>query len=167
MNALIVDDDGRFLHALARALQRAGVVTTPASGPEEALALATQHTFRHIVLDLKLGNQSGLALIAPLRSLQPSARIVLLTGYASLATAVEAVQLGADDYLAKPAPIAAILKALRPVDPGMPALIPLKRLQWEHVQRAIHEADGNISRAARALGLHRRSLQRMLAKRAP
>ena len=129
------------------------------------------------VLDLKLGADNGLALIPELKALRPGLRILLLTGYASIATAVEAIKRGADDYLAKPVDADAIVNALLAAqspekhhggatgDKALPhAPPPLKRLEWEHIHRVLAECEGNISETARRLGLHRRTLQRKLAK---
>jgi two-component system response regulator RegA len=125
-----------------------------------------------VVLDLKLGADNGLALIPQLLAAAPGARILLLTGYASIATAVEAIKRGAHDYLAKPVDADAVVRALSEDDgdeeaalPSADAPPPLRRLEWEHIQRVLTECDGNISEAARKLGLHRRTLQRKLAKR--
>ena len=127
-----------------------------------------------VVLDLNLNGSSGLALIPELLAINAACRIVVLTGYASIATAVEAIKLGADDYLPKPATVPMILRALGEEDDGpaddgemeVPdAMTPISRLQWEHIQQAMHETGGNVSAAARLLGMHRRSLQRKLAKR--
>ena len=184
MNGLLVDDDELFLRTLARALGRRGLHCHCATDASRALALAREHRLDFALLDLKLGDDVGLSLIAPLREAHPALRIVLLTGYASVATAVEAIKRGADDYLPKPARVDAILKALAiastdPVDAGarskplslsptlpeVEGMTPIQRLEWEHIQQALHETDGNISAAARLLGMHRRSLQRKLAKR--
>ena len=174
--ALLVDDDELFLRTLQRALQRRGIQTRIAGTAAEALALAAGSAAAPApdlaLVDLKLGSESGLALIEPLRRLQPRMRILLLTGYASVATAVEAIKRGADNYLIKPATVEMILRAWRddPAATAAPAsasatMTPLSRLEWEHIQQALTETQGNISAAARLLGMHRRSLQRKLAKR--
>lgn len=168
---LLVDDDALFAATLQRSLSRRGIATEIAADVETALALAGERDFDFALIDLKLGAQSGLDLIAPLRALRADLRILLLTGYASVATAVEAIKRGADDYLPKPASLDAILRALdgRPAEPAPAApaatMTPLHRLEWEHIQQALSETGGNISAAARLLGMHRRSLQRKLAKR--
>lgn len=169
MKGLLVDDDALYLRTLQRALQRRGLDCVTASEIEGALALARRERPAFALLDLKLGAESGLSLIEPLRAIDPRMRILLVTGYASVATAVEAIKRGADDYLPKPVTADALLRALRG-EPATPApgdagMIPLRRLQWEHIQQALHETDGNVSAAARLLGMHRRSLQRKLAKR--
>lgn len=173
---LLVDDDALYLRTLQRSLARHGVETVTASDPASALSVARQSRPDFALIDLKLGHDSGLALIQPLREIRPDMRILLVTGYASIATAVEAIKLGADDYLPKPANIPTILRALGEDDEDLPEteaeddgapemMTPLSRLQWEHIQQALHETGGNISAAARLLGMHRRSLQRKLTKR--
>jgi two-component system response regulator RegA len=169
---LLVDDDEMFLMALRRSLQRRGVETVAAQSGAEALSLARSSPPAFAVVDLKLIGESGLALIEPLRAIRPDMRILLLTGYASVATAVEAIKRGADNYLPKPVSVGAILRALGVDEPEgplaaaePPAMTPLRRLEWEHIQQALADTDGNISAAARLLGMHRRSLQRKLAKR--
>lgn len=167
---LIVDDDTSFCAVLARALARRGHHAVTAQNSASALHRLEQHPIRQIVLDLKLGADSGLALIEPLLQLRPQARIVVLTGYASIPTAVEAIRRGAHHYLCKPVDTDAILAAFAaqaaPVEPGdADSPMSLRRLEWEHIQRILTEHAGNISAAARALGLHRRTLQRRLSKR--
>ena len=173
-HGLLVDDDELYLRTLQRSLARKGLETVTASDTASALLLARQQPPAFALIDLKLGAESGLALIQPLRALREDMRILLVTGYASIATAVEAIKLGADDYLPKPATVQMILRALGEEDDGPPddgdleppdAMTPISRLQWEHIQQAMHETGGNVSAAARLLGMHRRSLQRKLAKR--
>jgi two-component system response regulator RegA len=168
-HGLLVDDDALFLAALRRSLQRRGLETLTAQTAAEALALAREAPPAFAILDLRLAEESGLSLIAPLRALREDMRILLLTGYASVATAVEAIKRGADDYLPKPVSIGAVLNALEgdAAEPGLEesaAMLPLARLEWEHIQQALKETGGNISAAARLLGMHRRTLQRKLAK---
>ncbi len=170
---LLIDDDEVFARVLARALGARGFEVGIAANRAEALAGARANRPDHAVLDLKLGEESGLALIPELLELHPELRILLLTGYASIATAVEAIKRGAWDYLAKPVDADQVVQALRGVghadDDEASAQVfaapPLKRLEWEHIQRVLAECDGNISEAARRLGLHRRTLQRKLSKR--
>jgi len=172
---LLVDDDPLYLRTLQRTLARRGLETLTADSGAAALALATATPPDYALIDLKLGDESGLALIQPLRAIRADMRILLVTGYASIATAVEAIKLGADDYLPKPATVQMILRALSleadsaeddAAASELPdAMTPLSRLQWEHIQQAMHETGGNVSAAARLLGMHRRSLQRKLAKR--
>ena len=172
-SVLLVDDDALFLRTLQRAMQRRGIATQVASSAADALALAHDAKPDFAVIDLKLGPDSGLALIEPLRRLHPRMRILLLTGYASVATAVEAIKRGADDYLIKPATVDMILRSFRddpasgptPSTDPSPTMTPLSRLEWEHIQQALTETQGTISAAARLLGMHRRSLQRKLAKK--
>ncbi len=171
MNArrlLLVDDDASYRQVLARALARRGERVSEAADIAGALAAVASQTFDGIVLDLRLGEDSGLHALAALRQAQPGSRILLLTGYASIATAVEAIKRGADNYLPKPAQVDEILAAL--FETGAAANVPTtpvhpRRLEWEHLQRVMAEHEGNVSAAARALGLHRRSLQRKLGKK--
>jgi two-component system response regulator RegA len=168
---LLVDDDLAFCTVLSRALQHRGFAAAHAQGAGAALAQARTRPPAYAVLDIKIGADSGLDLIAPLLALRPQMRIVMLTGYASIPTAVEAIRRGAGNYLCKPVDadmVAAALaeEASSPVaelDELRP--LSLRRLEWEHIQRVLAEHDGNISAAARTLGLHRRSLQRRLGKR--
>lgn len=170
---LLIDDDEVFVHVLGRALGTRGFEVASAHDGSSALARCADFQPRYIVLDLKLGGESGLALIPRLTAARPNARILLLTGYASIATAVEAIKRGAHDYLAKPVDADQVVQALlgtaNPASASTASLPdappPLKRLEWEHIQRVLNECEGNISEAARRLGLHRRTLQRKLAKR--
>ena len=173
-HGLLVDDDPLYLRTLQRSLARRDIDTVTAHDIASALEQATQAPPAFALIDLKLGSESGLALIQPLRELRADMRILLVTGYASIATAVEAIKLGADDYLPKPATVQMILRALGEADEGgeeheevepPDAMTPISRLQWEHIQQALHETGGNVSAAARLLGMHRRSLQRKLLKR--
>lgn len=168
---LLIDDDETFARVLARALGTRGFEVSVAHHAAGALALLRREHPAYAVLDLKLGSDNGLALIPQLLAITPQLRILLLTGYASIATAVEAIKRGAHDYLAKPVDADAIVRALRdddgepePVASGGEHAPPLRRLEWEHIQRVLVESEGNISEAARRLGLHRRTLQRKLAK---
>jgi two-component system, response regulator RegA len=169
VNGLLVDDDAMFLRALQAALLKRGVSSATAADPDAAMQLARQSSFDFALLDLRIGKESGLRLIAPLKAVQPGMRIVLMTGFASVATAVEAIKLGADDYLLKPVSAETILRALaedsHPAAEDDEKMVPLGRLEWEHIQQALRATDGNVSAAARLLGMHRRSLQRKLAKR--
>ncbi len=173
MRVLLLDDDELYLRTLARALQRRGFEVHAAQQAARALQLAREHAPELAVIDLKLGegDGTGLDLIAPLKAAAPRMRIVLVTGYASVATAVEAIKRGADDYLPKPASLDAILRAAAGVqaEPAVEplAMTPLARIEWEHIQQALAETGGNVSAAARLLGMHRRSLQRKLGKRPP
>ncbi len=167
---LVVDDDEDFREALAAALRRREMTVHVAGDGEAALALIGRTLVSHVVLDLRLVGDSGLQLITPILEASPGARIVVLTGYASIATAVQAIKLGAAHYLTKPADVEEILAAfsMRPEEqsssvPKVPA--PLSHVEWEHIQRTLLSCEGNVSEAARKLGLHRRTLQRKLRKR--
>jgi two-component system response regulator RegA len=169
---LLVDDDERFAATLASALQRRGWSPNVAHDAATALAAARATLPVAAVVDLRLGTDDGLALIEPLRGLLPHARLVVLTGYASIATAVRAIKLGADDYLAKPVTAAAVADALargapieRDAAPVAPQPMSPRRLEWEHIQRVLAEHEGNVSATARTLRMHRRTLQRKLGKR--
>jgi len=166
---LIIDDDDAFAMLLARRLQHHGFDTAIASNGDDALALLQSKNFAKAVLDLKLGNDSGLVLLPKLKALAPELEIVVLTGYSSIATAVEAIKLGALNYLCKPTSSEDILNAFA-VGAGNPAIdianVPpsVDRLEWEHIQKVLTDNAGNISETARALGMHRRTLQRKLQK---
>ncbi|MCE1184695.1 MAG: response regulator transcription factor [Zoogloea sp.] len=168
---LVIDDDPAFNRVLTRALGHRGYTVYGAADPESALALAREHEPEYVVLDLNIAGSSGLRLIEPLLEANPDSRILVLTGYASIATTVDAIKLGATQYLAKPADVDAILRALNATEvvisdeevPTNPMSV--DRLEWEHIQRVLAEHDGNISATARALKMHRRTLQRKLAKR--
>lgn len=170
MKGLLIDDDELYARTLQRSLARRGIETEIAADAYSALARARASPPDFALVDLKLGEDSGLSLIQPLRALRADMRILLVTGYASVATAVESIKRGADDYLPKPASLSTILRALgveaKPETAGPEeTMTPLHRLEWEHIQQALAETDGNISAAARLLGMHRRSLQRKLLKR--
>jgi two-component system response regulator RegA len=168
---LIIDDDHVFNTVLARTLERRGYSTLGAIDIPTALDLARQHQPERIILDLNLNGSSGLGLIPDLLAINPDCQIVVLTGYASIATAVEAVKRGAIQYLAKPVEIEAILTAFEgnehlDADPGFSEeTLTIDRMEWEHIQRVLVENEGNVSATARALKMHRRTLQRKLSKR--
>jgi two-component system, response regulator RegA len=166
---LLVDDDGLYLRTLQRSLQKRGLEIVVAQTFQEALAAAENHRPDFALIDLRLGSDSGLGLIEPLKVVREDMRILLVTGYASIATAVEAIKRGADHYLLKPVTAEAIMKAIagEPQGAAEPesTMVPLARVEWEHIQQALSETQGNVSAAARLLGVHRRSLQRKLAKR--
>lgn len=167
---LIIDDDPHFCDVLAGAFKRRGYRTTSCHDGHSALSACEETAFDMAVLDLKLEQESGLHLIAPLKDRLPELKIVVLTGYSSITTAVEAVKLGAENYLCKPASVAEILDAFNVSTPDPDADIPdtppsVERLEWEHIQRELARNDGNISATARSLGMHRRTLQRKLQKR--
>ena len=166
---LVLDDNEVFAATLARMLNRRGYHAVVAHNGKDALALARETAFHYLTVDLHLQQDSGLQWIAPLRELLPEARILVLTGYASIATTVQAIKLGADNYLAKPANLDSILSALQD-DAVLPAThdaapLSVERLEWEHIQRVLSEHQGNISSTARALNMHRRTLQRKLGKK--
>ena len=167
---LIIDDDPTLASMLERVLQRRGFTTRSASNATQALQLTNSTVFERAIVDLKLGSDSGLQLIRELQLRQPEMAIVMLTGYSSISTAVEAVKLGAVNYLCKPADADEILAAFGEQKQQVatePTYIPISidRLEWEHIQKILQENNGNISATARALGMHRRTLQRKLHKR--
>ena len=165
---LLVDDDEVYARVLQRSLQRRGVCVHVAADVAAALSLAEREPIEFALVDLKLGSETGMDLIAPLRALRPQLQIILVTGYASVATAVAAIKRGADNYLAKPITAEALLRALNSDaedDTDLETMTPLSRLEWEHIAQAMQASSGNVSAAARMLGMHRRSLQRKLAKR--
>lgn len=168
---LLVDDDAIFAHVLQRALRTRGLEVVVAADAGSARVACAGAAFDYCVLDLRLGEDSGLALIPSLLASSPGMRILLLTGYASIATAVHAIKLGAHDYLAKPVDADAVWHALRSARAQAPdksaAALPLspRRMEWEHIQRVLADCGGNISEAARCMGMHRRTLQRKLEKR--
>ncbi|MGD2129628.1 MAG: response regulator transcription factor [Lysobacterales bacterium] len=167
---LLVDDDEAFSRVLGRALERRGYIVAIAATPAEACEKNRHWAPRYAVVDLKLGAESGLDLIPELKARNPDLTIVVLTGYASIATAVAAVKRGAADYLAKPIKADDIVQALsgkeqQPTDADDYTPMSVERVQWEHIQKVLSENDGNISATARSLGMYRRTLQRKLAKK--
>jgi two-component system, response regulator RegA len=167
---LVADDDERFRERLSKALRARGNEVHAASDHESALALVSSLRFDRALLDLRMPGPGGLVLLRDLRQLQPDVEVVVLTGYGSIATAVEAMRLGARDYLTKPCDADRILLAFeadseRALDEEAPYEIPsLARLEWEHIERVLRECNGNVSKTARVLGMHRRTLQHKLAK---
>jgi two-component system response regulator RegA len=166
---LIVDDDAAFCHTLRRALARRNLEVAIAGDCEQALECSRRSSFDKIILDLKIGAASGLQILPELKRNQPDAGILVLTGYSSIPTAVEAIKRGAINYLCKPADVEGILAAFEntynaPTEPAAerPSV---KRLEWEHIQTVLNENNGNISATARELKMHRRTLQRKLQKR--
>ena len=166
---LIVDDDTVFAGVLARAIGRRGFDVNVVHDVASALALAASQPVGYAVVDLKLPDGSGLRLIRQLKSMWPAARIVLLTGYGSIATTVDAIKLGAVYYLTKPVNADEVINALHrddvseePVAATQP--LSVNRLEWEHINRILAETNGNVSASARLLGMHRRTLQRKLGK---
>lgn len=167
---LLVDDDPVFCRVLSLALGRRGFAVIVAHDGATALRQAQIESPDYAVVDLNLNGDSGLRAIPSLLALNPAIRIVVLTGYASLATAVEAIKLGAINYLAKPADADEVVATFAattgdPTAPISPHPLSINRLEWEHIQRVLRDNDGNISATARQLGMYRRTLQRKLAKR--
>lgn len=167
---LIVDDDVTFCNVLAKAMTKRGFNVNCAHTIDDALKNAEAMTPEFAIIDLKLSNESGLMLVEKLKALDPGTRIVMLTGYASIATAVEAIKLGATHYLAKPVDADEIMKAFERTTGDSDVQIstnPLSvgRLEWEYIHRILTENNNNISVTARILNMHRRTLQRKLAKK--
>jgi two-component system response regulator RegA len=167
---LVVDDDPIFSAVVERALKRRGHQAEVAHDIQSALLMAAAHKFTRAIVDLKLAHESGLMLIRTLKERYPELQIVMLTGYSSISTAVDAIKLGALNYLCKPADADDILAAFEKNESLVTAKIPqtplsVDRLEWEHIQRVLKENQGNISATARSLGMHRRTLQRKLQKR--
>jgi two-component system response regulator RegA len=169
---LIVEDDERLRLRLAKALDLRGFDVRVAASAAEAEAALAVETPECVVLDLKMPDGTGLDLIPRFKQADPETRIVVLTGYGSIATAMEAVRRGATDYLTKPADADDIVAAFGRTESSNGADAPfrpmsLDRVEWEHINRVLLETQHNISEAARRLGIHRRSLQRKLAKHPP
>jgi two-component system response regulator RegA len=167
---LLVDDDTTFCQVLSIALTGRGFEVRMAHSVDEGMRLIDDAMPDYAVVDLSMPGGSGLTLVKQLREMDAGVRILVLTGYASIATAVEAIKLGATNYLAKPADADEIIAALHQGEGDAAVEVPenpisVRRLEWEHIQRVLNECDGNISAAARKLGMHRRTLQRKLAKR--
>ncbi|WP_099825358.1 ActR/PrrA/RegA family redox response regulator transcription factor [Oceaniglobus indicus] len=168
---LLVDDDEAFVKRLARAMEKRGFQVETAESVAGGRAIATARPPAYAVVDLRLEDGSGLDIVETLRERRPDSRIVVLTGYGAIATAVAAVKIGATDYLAKPADandvMAALLEngAMLPPPPENP--MSADRVRWEHIQRVYEQCDRNVSETARRLHMHRRTLQRILAKRSP
>ncbi len=168
---LIVDDDKAFQQRLARAMEKRGFETETAEGLREATAKVSVKAPAFAIVDMRLEDGNGLDVIEAIRQRRPDCRAIILTGYGNIATAVTAVKLGAIDYLAKPADPDDIVAALarKPEDKASPPENPMSadRVRWEHIQRVYELCDRNVSETARRLNMHRRTLQRILAKRAP
>jgi two-component system response regulator RegA len=162
---LIVEDDTPLRDRLVQAMRDRGYEAVGASDRPSAIELARQESPELALVDLRLPGESGLSVIRELKELDPSTVVVVLTGYGSIATAVESMKLGAATYLTKPADADRIVAAFDGVQPPDNTDVPsLARVEWEHLQRVLTDCGGNVSRAARALGMHRRSLQRKLSK---
>ena len=168
---LIVDDDRAFLTRLARAMEMRGFEVEAAASVEDGLSSLKRRPLAFAVVDLRLDDGNGIDVIAALKEVRPEARAVVLTGYGNIATAVTAVKLGAVDYLAKPADADDVYNALvasttvKAPPPENP--MSADRVRWEHIQRVYELCNRNVSETARRLNMHRRTLQRILAKRAP
>jgi two-component system response regulator RegA len=167
---LLVDDDATFRTVLAEAFEKRGYAVRAAHDVQSGLDAAADEPPEYAVIDLKMPGPSGLELVQKLKQLDENTRIVMLTGYASITTAVEAIKLGAIHYLAKPADADEILAAFHRTEgdaalPIGPKPLSVARLEWEHIQKVLGECQGNISETARRLGMHRRTLQRKLGKR--
>ncbi|KQZ47427.1 two-component system response regulator [Rhizobium sp. Root149] len=168
---LLVDDDAPFLRRLARAMESRGFKVEIAESVAEGIAKARAHPPKFAVVDLRLGDGNGLDVIEAIRKGREDTRVIVLTGYGNIATAVTAVKLGAVDYLSKPADADDVYAALTQ-RPGEKADVPenpmsADRVRWEHIQRVYEMCERNVSETARRLNMHRRTLQRILAKRAP
>ena len=168
---LIVDDDAPLRNRLARGMEQRGFTTMVAEGVSDGIDLGTENPPAYAVVDLRLEDGNGLDVVQALRSARPDIRIVILTGYGNIATAVRAVKAGAVDYLPKPADADAVAAALletdRPLPPPPEDPMSADRVRWEHIQRVFEQCDRNVSETARRLKMHRRTLQRILNKHAP
>lgn len=175
---LLVEDDEVFASVLSRALTRRDYTVEHAKSLDDARIIIETQRFDSAIVDLNLAGESSLELIPALRKLNPTASVLMLTGYASIATAVEAIKLGADNYLAKPADVSEILSALgarqsdsnagtesEHLNSTIQEPMSVRRLEWEHIQKVLKENHGNISETARQLKMHRRTLQRKLQKK--
>ncbi len=170
---LLVEDDEVFARVITRAMARRDHQVVHAPDTDSVPPLLARYRFDHAILDLNLGGESSLSLIPTLKAYREDIRILILTGYASIATAVEAIKTGADNYLAKPADadeiLAALLEDQQEPDSAagetMQSPMSVRRLEWEHIQKVLKENDGNISATARQLKMHRRTLQRKLQKK--
>lgn len=172
MTILLADDDEAYRLRLARALAARGHEVIMAHDGAQAVMLSERHDIDAAILDLKMPHHNGIEVLRAIMLTKPGTRILIHTGYGSIATAMEAVRLGAMDYLIKPTDVDALIGALQekdtPADSGRALSAPsLERVEWEHIQRVMADCEGNISEAARVLGLHRRSLQRKLQKYPP
>lgn len=168
---LVMDDDEPLRNRLARALTTRGFEVTTAGGVKEALAIVREKPPAFAVLDMRLEDGTGLTVVEEMHNIRPDARVIMLTGYGNIATAVAAVKAGAADYLAKPADADDVLKALLALKDDLPDPpenpMSADRVRWEHIQRIYELCNHNVSETARRLNMHRRTLQRILAKRAP
>lgn len=164
---LLIDDDDAFLQVLQRSLSRQGVESRIARSHKEAREALAAGDAHRCVLDLNLAGESGLQLLPELLRMDPEMQILVLTGYGSIATAVEAMRRGAVNYLCKPVTVNQLLAGFEPLDapPDLRSMPPsVEEMEWEHIQRILKDNDGNVSATARALNMHRRTLQRKLQK---
>ena len=169
---LLVDDDAVYRERLAKAIATRGYEVRAAADVESAAAMAEAESPEFAVLDLRMPGESGLDLLRRLMAIDPTTRVLMLTGYGSIATAMEAVRLGAVNYLTKPADVDDILAAFYPGGAASESAADLEtpslaRVEWEHIQRVLNDCEGNLSEAARRLGMHRRSLQRKAGRKRP
>lgn len=167
---LLVDDDEIFCQVMHRALTRRGLVVDIFQSAHTAVNAMRETFYTKAIVDLKIAQESGLTLIKELKTINPDIDIIMLTGYSSISTAVEAVKLGALNYFCKPVEVDEILQAFENINQTYDIALPenpttLGRLEWEHIQKTLHDNEGNISACARILGMHRRTLQRKLQKR--
>jgi two-component system response regulator RegA len=172
---LLIDDDERFRSRMVRAFEERGYEAEQADGYDAAIAIAASESTEYAVVDLRMPGKSGLEVVRELHRIDPATKIVVLTGYGSIATALEAMRIGATHYLTKPADVDEVIAAFDRGDVAAAAEPPsaqsetpetpsLARVEWEHIQRVLTDCGGNITRAAEKLGIHRRSLQRKLSK---
>lgn len=172
---LLVDDDERLRSRMARAFEERGYEAQQADGHDGAIEIAERESTEYAVVDLRMPGKSGLEVVRELHRIDPATKIIVLTGYGSIATALEAVRLGATHYLTKPADVDEVIGSFdrteTPIDPATPdseveapETPSLARVEWEHIQRVLTDCEGNITKASERLGIHRRSLQRKLAK---
>ena len=172
---LLVDDDERLRSRMARAFEERGYETQQAGGYDAAIAIAEQESTEYAVVDLRMPGKSGLEVVRELHRIDPATKTVVLTGYGSIATALEAVRLGATHYLTKPADVDEVIASFDRGDAEATPEAPpsetstaetpsLARVEWEHIQRVLTDCGGNITKASERLGIHRRSLQRKLSK---
>lgn len=178
MKLLIIEDDNSFANTLKRRLEKHNFTCWHVDNINDALLACHRYMPNYVLLDMKLNKESGLQLINPIRQLRPQARIILLTGFASIATAVDAIKLGADDYLSKPIDTKTLLAALNNNkisdnnsdkvtgdDSFSEKTLSAEQVEWQHIQQVLKFNDGNISATARQLSMHRRTLQRKLQKK--
>ena len=164
---LLVDDDDAFLQVLQRSLSRQGIESRLARNQQEAREALAANNVHRCILDLNLAGESGLQLLPELLDINPELEVLVLTGYGSIATAVEAMRRGAVNYLCKPVTVTQLLASFEPLDvpPNLRNAPPsVEEMEWEHIQRILNDNDGNVSATARALNMHRRTLQRKLQK---